>query len=704
VDANDLFVVRKGGQLIAVNPNDEKQAVEGDLLAEASGQGVKAKTAFQLLKEEASSKSLDDYAKTAGVTVKQIEALADEYTSHGKKAGVEFYRGPVQHTNGYYTAQALVTLNLLIGNVDWKGGLNPSGGSWASTGGKEGQPFDLGKQHTGKVAVFGLKVTREGTKYEATTLFKGYPAPRPFYPFTSNVYQEVIPAIDAQYPYPIKVLWLHKGTPALATPAGADQIRMLRDTAKVPLFIADDVLIGETSMYADYLFPDLTFAEALGTPGYGKDGFGPGLDFTRPEDYYLKAVANIAAGDKPGDEVPPADAEEQRIFREARKHFPPAVYDEAKWKRAVGDASWAKAVYVLNRGGRYEGYEKAYGGGYLGHPYGKLYNLYVEPVATTKDSIAGKLFSGIAKYEPIRHSDGTPVKDDDYPFYVVTYKEVIGGQSRTPGNYWSQVAVLAENRVRMHPRDVAALGLPVAGLVGLVLLRRSKSQRLPAVLVALILGLVVSLAAGALEGLASLRLGLVLPALGVPSPGDLWLAAVLLVVPQLPLTLGNAVVATQRTAEDYFGPAARKVTYRALLTSMGVANLAAGFLGGLPVCHGSGGLTAHYRFGARTGGSNLLIGGGLIALAIFVDGNVVPLLALIPYPVLGALLVFTGVQHGLLARDVRGWQEVPSAGAVAALGFATGNLALGFGLGLLLEGVFCLAARLPRSATEGGAA
>jgi len=251
-----------------------------------------------------------------------------------------------------------------------------------------------------------------------------------------------------------------------------------------------------------------------------------------------------------------------------------------------------------------------------------------------------------------------------------------------------------ESVVRLGEMPIP-LGLPVAGLVGLVLLRRGKSQRLPTMLVALALGLVVSLAAGALEGLASLRLGLVLPALGLPSPADLGLAAMLLVVPQIPLTLGNAVVATQRTAEDYFGPAARKVTYRALLTSMGVVNLAAGLLGGLPVCHGSGGLTAHYRFGARTGGSNLLIGGGLIALAILVDGNVVPLLALIPYPVLGALLVFTGVQHGLLARDVRGWQEVASAGAVATVGFATGNLALGFGVGLLLQAASWITARWP---------
>lgn len=237
------------------------------------------------------------------------------------------------------------------------------------------------------------------------------------------------------------------------------------------------------------------------------------------------------------------------------------------------------------------------------------------------------------------------------------------------------------------------VGVPIAGVVGLVLLKRGRSWRLPATLVALSLGLTVSLAAGAFDGLGQLRLGFALPPVGIPSLRDLGLAAVLLVVPQLPLTLANSVVATQKTAEDLFGLQARKVTFRALLTSMGLLNLAAGFLGGLPVCHGSGGLSAHYRFGARTGGASVMLGVSLVALAIFVDGNVVPLLTLIPYPVLGALLVFTGFQHGLLARDVRGWQEVLLAGVVAVVGFATGNLAVGFGLGLLMQVVLWLGNR-----------
>ena len=240
------------------------------------------------------------------------------------------------------------------------------------------------------------------------------------------------------------------------------------------------------------------------------------------------------------------------------------------------------------------------------------------------------------------------------------------------------------------------LGIPIAILVGLLLWYCRSSQRQPAMLLSLVLGLGISLAAGTLDGLARLHFGLALPIVGLPSARDLGLAAALLVVPQLPLTLGNAVVATQQTAEDYFGPASRRVTYRALLSSMGLLNLLAGLLGGLPICHGSGGLTAHYRFGARTAGASLMIGVGLVALALFVDGNVVPLLVLIPYPVLGALLVITGIQHGLLARDVRGPREVLLAGAVAVAGFATGNLALGFALGLALQRVLWFEAQARR--------
>ena len=508
----DPFVALVNGTPTPVNPTDDKNAIVSDLLVSTTLQGIAVKSGLQVLLDEVSTKSLDEWSQLAGVDLKTMVDLADELTSHGKKAGVEFYRGAVQHTNGYYTAQALVALNLLLGNVDWKGGLSAGGGSWNVMGNAD-KPFDLAADHPGKIAQYGLKLTREGAKYEGTTLFKNYPAPRPFYPFTSNVYQEVIPAGYAQFPYPIQILWLHKGTPALATPAGAEQIKMLQDTAKFPLYIADDIVIAETSMYADYVFPDLSYVErwaypgvpppeptktmrvrqpiaapvpetvkvdgeempismesmmlaigkALALPGIGKGGFGAHGDFNRPEDYYLRAAANLAFGDvKDGsDAVPDADDTELDIFRKARAHLPKGVYDEAKWKAAVGDTLWRKTVYVLNRGGRFEAFAKGYVGDFVGHPYARQLNIFAEPVAMGKDSITGKSFFGTAHYEPIQNSTGTLVDDKDMPFYAITYKEVTGGQSRTISNYWTQggMGVLPTNYILVNPRDASTLGV-----------------------------------------------------------------------------------------------------------------------------------------------------------------------------------------------------------------------------------------------------
>ena len=503
------FVAYVNGNPTAVKPYDEKSAVSGDLFVDATVNGVHVKSAFTLLKESAFSKALTEYAAIAGSDVKDIEELSREFTSHGKRAGIDFYRGAVQHTNGYYTGQAIISINLLIGNPDWKGGLSTGGGAWNALGGKEGQPFDLGKLHTGKLSPFGLKTTREGAVYEESTLFNGKPAKRPWYPFTSDVYQEIIPAAAAAHPYSIKILWLHKGTPALSVPGGHVQIEMLKDTSKIPLLISDDIVIGETTMYADYIFPDLSYlerwaflgappsvitkttkvrqpaaapiseiitvdgeqmpvslesamiaiAKKLGVPGYGQNGFASGMPFNRPEDFYLKAVANIAVGDKPGDAVPEADEKEMSAFRTTRKHLPSAVFDEEKWKSACGESNWQKVVYTLNRGGRFESFDKAYLGNYLGHPFGKLFNIFVEPVGKGINAMTGKRFSGIAIYEPIKDAHGKEINDSGFEYTLITYKDILGGQSRTlPIAYWMS-SIMPENRILINSRDAKHLGL-----------------------------------------------------------------------------------------------------------------------------------------------------------------------------------------------------------------------------------------------------
>jgi tetrathionate reductase subunit A len=263
------FVVLVGGKPVAVDPNDKTVPVVGDLDAAVTLGALEVKSGFRVLKDEVLSHPMPFYAEESGLEQETIEKLAQEFTAHGKKAAIDFYRGPIKFTYGYYTAQTIIALNVLIGNVDWKGGLVPGGGAWNAIGDRPGQPYNMKTLHAGALTPFGVKLTREGSgPYESSTLFKrdGYPAKRPWFPFTGDIYQEIIPSAAAAYPYPIKILWLHYGTPARAAPAGHLQIKMLQDTTKIPLFIATDIVIGETSMYADYLFPDLSYLERWGNP------------------------------------------------------------------------------------------------------------------------------------------------------------------------------------------------------------------------------------------------------------------------------------------------------------------------------------------------------------------------------------------------------------------------------------------------------
>jgi SulP family sulfate permease len=228
------------------------------------------------------------------------------------------------------------------------------------------------------------------------------------------------------------------------------------------------------------------------------------------------------------------------------------------------------------------------------------------------------------------------------------------------------------------------LGWLLAIASGIVLLVFLRKQWLPASLVVLTFGLGAGAVWGSIEGLSQLRLGIAFPTLGLPSLSDFNTALLILVISQVPLTLGNAVFAAADTAKSYFGTEARRVTHKGLLTTMGVTNVAAGVLGGVPICHGSGGITAHFKLGARTGAANLMIGSVFLALALFADGNILPLLSLIPYPVLGVMVAFVGLQHALFVRDLRGGFHIAVAILIAVVGLVTSNLAIGFGLGIVL--------------------
>ena len=168
-------------------------------------------------------------------------------------------------------------------------------------------------------------------------------------------------------------------------------------------------------------------------------------------------------------------------------------------------------------------------------------------------------------------------------------------------------------------------------------------------------------------------------------------------MPQLPLTFANSCIATADAARGYFGAAASRVTAGRLAVSLGLGNVLAGLLGGMPVCHGAGGLTAHRSFGARTGRAPIFLGTILVVLALVAGQVTGGALAGFPVWILAALLGVAGVLHIQLLRDLRGRTEWVFAIAVGVLG-ALVNLAVALAVGLF---AWWVAAALRRSRARG---
>ena len=233
--------------------------------------------------------------------------------------------------------------------------------------------------------------------------------------------------------------------------------------------------------------------------------------------------------------------------------------------------------------------------------------------------------------------------------------------------------------------------IPIGWLIGALafalILLFIKNRVAPAALVVIVMGALAGLALGGWNGLASIELGLSHPELlpyGLPSASDLVIALTLLALPQMPMTIGNAVLAQADLTKEYFGPeGARRSTVKALTLSMALANIAAAAIGGMPMCHGAGGLAAHYQFGARTAGSNLMIGLFFAAIAIFLGSHATAVLGLIPFAVLGVLLAFAGSQLALVILDVKERKDLFVVVIVLGVSLAS-NLAVGFACGLVL--------------------
>ncbi len=224
------------------------------------------------------------------------------------------------------------------------------------------------------------------------------------------------------------------------------------------------------------------------------------------------------------------------------------------------------------------------------------------------------------------------------------------------------------------------------GLFGTLLLLTNK--RLPAMFLLLLFGALC----GYIQDPAILHaLLLTRPALHVPhlalaqiSWHDLLIGAAFLALPQMPLTLGNAILAVREENNRLFPD--RAVAENRVATSTGLINLMSAALGGVPMCHGAGGMAGHVAFGARTGGAPIILGSLLLVLALGFSNSIETLLRLFPPAVLGVILFLTGAQLALGSCDFskdKGERFISVAVAAAAMW----NVGLAFVLGLTLVGL-----------------
>jgi MFS superfamily sulfate permease-like transporter len=221
------------------------------------------------------------------------------------------------------------------------------------------------------------------------------------------------------------------------------------------------------------------------------------------------------------------------------------------------------------------------------------------------------------------------------------------------------------------------------GLLGTLLLLTNRA--IPAMFLLLLFGAVCGVIQdpAVAHALSTVRVQFRLPSFALASISwhDMWVGALFLALPQLPLTLGNAVIAVREENNRLFPD--RPVTDAQVASSTGLMNLASSAVGGVPMCHGAGGMAGHVAFGARTGGAPIILGAILLTLAFCLSGSIEAILNVFPKAVLGVILFLTGAQLSLGSGDFskdKGERFI----ALATAAFAMWNVGLAFVVGIAL--------------------
>lgn len=510
----DAFVcLDEAGQPVFSNQAKGACQLLVDSVLTVGGKEVRVKSALKLLQEEAMRLDLPAYAAACGIPADTLVALAQELATHGKRASV-IAHGGMMSGSGFYNAYALMSINALLGNINWKGGFVANGGGFKDNG--EGPRYNL-DSFPGMVKPAGTPLGRN-VPYEKTAEFaakkaadKPYPASAPWFPNAPGLTTELLPGGISGYPYALKALVLWSSNPLYGVTGLRNKIaKDLADPKKLPLIISVDPFINESNAYADYIVPDslmyeswgwvaawngvptkamsarwpviepkadktpdgqaigmetffIALAKAMQLPGFGagaiSDLEGQTYPLNTPEDWYLRGGANIAWLGK----EPVADATAEDIILSGVERIRPLL------EKTLKPEEVAKVAFLLTRGGRYQPGKDAYdeeNPEWMRNPMKAMAHLWNENLGAAKNSLTGKRFSGCATWVEPSFADGTPVGKiypaAQWPLQLVSYKSAL--QNPYSIGATRLLSLHPENPVLIHPADAQRLGLAMGDL------------------------------------------------------------------------------------------------------------------------------------------------------------------------------------------------------------------------------------------------
>jgi MFS superfamily sulfate permease-like transporter len=226
----------------------------------------------------------------------------------------------------------------------------------------------------------------------------------------------------------------------------------------------------------------------------------------------------------------------------------------------------------------------------------------------------------------------------------------------------------------------------LAGIALVVAYLLLTNPHVPAMFVLLLIGIGAApvMNPGILHELAKIHVGFRLPVFALPAItwNDIVVGTLLFTIPQIPLTIGNAVIAITAENNELFPD--RQVTERGIALSQGIMNLVSPLFGGIPMCHGAGGMAGHVRFGARTGGALIILGSLLVLIALFFSDSVAIIFKIFPNAILGVILFFAGSELAIVVKDI-GDKKADFYVMLIVAAFAMWNMGAAFLVGIILD-------------------